>query len=104
MKSNPPMLGQLAGLVTRLTLERALAYQHQGNPEQAIAYFTEVIRESSSAKGYYFYLRSCCFLSTGDYDSAIADYDQALRLSYTGYGDCVIRDRDRAVSMKEGRP
>jgi tetratricopeptide (TPR) repeat protein len=91
------------GVITHLLWGRAEAFQHRGDHDLALADFTEVGRRCATPGGYYFYLRARSHFARGAYASAVADYEEALRLGYTGYADCVIEGRDRALQTLRGQ-
>jgi tetratricopeptide (TPR) repeat protein len=85
---------------------RAERYQATVQFDQAILALNEALRccETSTVnlgRAYLFYWRGNCQLEKGDFAAAIADYDAALALGYTGYGDCVLSHRAVAVQRRK---
>jgi tetratricopeptide (TPR) repeat protein len=85
---------------------RAERHQAAARFDQAIAAYDEALRfcrqapTSSFTRGYLMYRRGNCLLRKGNSAAAVADYDAALALGYTGYGDCVVNARTLAVERQ----
>jgi tetratricopeptide (TPR) repeat protein len=82
---------------------RAERYHATGQFDQAILAYNEALRicqapTHNQGTGPLLYCRGTCYFGKEDYSAAIADYDAALALGYTGYGDCVLSQR--AVAME----
>jgi tetratricopeptide (TPR) repeat protein len=85
---------------------RAERYQATDQFDQAVLALNEALRccETSTVnpgRAYLFYWRGNCQLEKGDFAAAIADYDAALALGYTGYADCVLSQRAVAVRRRQ---
>ncbi|HEX5442719.1 MAG TPA: tetratricopeptide repeat protein [Pirellulales bacterium] len=59
---------------------RAVAYQRQGKLDQAIADISEAIKLAPADLEHYYNARGNFYLQKKDYDRALADYNQSLRL------------------------
>lgn len=59
---------------------RAVAYERQGKLDQAIADITEAINLAPADLEHYYNARGNFYLQKKDYDRALADYNQSLRL------------------------
>jgi tetratricopeptide (TPR) repeat protein len=106
MRLDPALLDSYATVVSKNYCNRAEAWQQQKEWNRAILDYTEAIRvqpKTEAFYGYNWYLRGGCYLSKGDFDSAIADFDEAIRLGYTGYNDAVLHSRALAVAIKEAK-
>jgi tetratricopeptide (TPR) repeat protein len=95
-------------------LNRAVAYNEQGQWDQAIADYGEILKVKPDAAAYN--NRGAAWNAKQDYDKAIADYDEALKLNpgfglaYSNRGtawvakheyDKAIADYDRAIKLHD---
>jgi tetratricopeptide (TPR) repeat protein len=93
------------GFGATIHLIRAERYRATSRFVEAIQSLTDALGCCATAvdveKGHLLYLRGYCQFKTGDFASAVADYDAALAVGYTGYGNCVASQRALAVQKQQ---
>lgn len=99
------LLPDYASAVSQAFCERAERHLSDKEYDRALADFDQGIRLQATAselRGYRWYRRGMCQLARGDYAAAIADFDAALAMGYTGHQDCVVHARELALRLRDG--
>jgi tetratricopeptide (TPR) repeat protein len=104
IRLDPGPLSQYGPYVSQAYCARAEIHLERREFDRALADFTEGMRlrpESDGYRGYLWYRRGMCQLARGDYAAALADFDAALKMGYTGHQDCVVHARALAERLRQ---
>jgi tetratricopeptide (TPR) repeat protein len=102
MRLEPALAAEYDRYASRAYVERAERSSAADRHHAAVEDFSKALQihiAPTGWPGYIHYLRGNCRLHIGDTRGALDDYDEALRLGYTGYQDCVIRYQALATSL-----
>jgi tetratricopeptide (TPR) repeat protein len=100
----PPLASEYSRWTARAHVDRALRHLSSGRLNAAAEDLSAALGidvAPTGWPGYVHYLRGNCRSRAGDLQGALEDYDEALRLGYTGYEDCVLKGRAEVVSLLE---
>jgi tetratricopeptide (TPR) repeat protein len=96
VRLSPELEKSYAGYISKAFRMRAEEFMNERAFERALADFNESIRlqpEDEAFRGHTWYRRGMCQLARGDYTAALADFDAALGMGYTGHDQCVVHVR-----------
>ena len=102
----PNLLKEYALYICKAYVGRAEQRHSARQYDLAIEDYTDGLRfheAPTGFPGYLQYLRGNSFLSKGDFPAAIMDYDKAIEFGYSGYGECVPKNRALATWALENR-
>ncbi len=104
MRIDASLLAQYGPYVSQAYSARAEGHLERREYDRALADFTEGMRlrpQSDGYRGFLWYRRGMCQLARGDHDAALADFDAALGMGYTGHQDCVVHARALAERLRK---
>jgi tetratricopeptide (TPR) repeat protein len=109
IRLDPTLVGSYAGYISKAFRMRAEEFMNQRDFERALEDFNEGIRlqpESDEFRGHSWYRRGMCHIALGNYAAALADFDAALGMGYTGHHECVVHIRALAsrLQREQGQP
>jgi tetratricopeptide (TPR) repeat protein len=101
---DPGLVSQYGPYISQAYCARGEWHLEHREYDRALADFTEAMRlrpESDGYRGHLWYRRGMCQLARGDHAAAVADFDAALAMGYTGHHDCVVHARALAERLRQ---